>query len=413
MTHASRTVRVGFIATMVIVVVGYLISMATSAKQQKNWGTPYHVIFNRAEGLEEGSKVFYNGRLVGRVRKLAVQTGRDEATGLDIPMRADVTISISPLYTSSVTLTRDSQYKIGGRLWGERWLSIEYEPGDAVAANESVMGDSVPSLTHRLTHADQSLDWFREMLAHWRKELGGGEKTRKRLIALIRDWNDLAFDLRVQANKFNQFSGLISDQLDKAAQAADARIASVHAQGTLAVSRMRLYAGAMRQTAVQQGERSHDVALRLLAQMGVLRSAISRLDVFVAHGDKLSADLLAAAREQVEDAEEKVAALRFISKNPAFASQFRALAAELRKRSGDMRAAVDALRRDMPRKSSATSPALARPRSEMSAPVLPRSTVEPLPGVAQPPLVAPSREGASQVQVAPSSTVPAPSPTGH
>lgn len=417
----SRDARVGFYATVIIVAVGYLISMATSRQQQKNWGTPYHIIFNRVEGIEEGTKVFYNGRLVGRVRKLEVQTVEDQQTGLKLPARADITISISPLYTASVELTQSSQYKVeGGTLWGEKWVAIQWEPGEVVPAGGSVKGESFPSLYHRMQHGVQNLDWMHEIVEGYRKQLGGGDKAREKVKSLIRYWNYLAFDLRVQANKFNQFSGLINERLDKAFDAVEANIVSYRSRGVVAVSQMRLYTRALQNAALQQSARTAAIVDRLKVQLTGVQASIRGLDAFAMAGDKIVDDLLEMARTRVRDAEDVVAALRFISKNPALASQIRTLAANMRKQSGDIRAFIDGLRKQIAPHGRPPNvvPPSSLPRGTDGAPSHVPEGPPPAPGIPQPPLPAAPPTSAPSLDspaspTAPSQPTPAPLPTGH
>lgn len=402
----SRDARVGFLATLIICVVGQIISLVTSAQQQKNWGTPYHIIFNRVEGIEEGTKVFYNGRLVGRVRNLEVQSIRDDGVGLDVPMRADITISISPLYTASVILTRESRFQIEGGLWGERWIGIQYEPGEAVPSGGAVKGESVPAFTHLMRHGVQNLDWFHEIVDAYRKQIGGGEKARQGVKAAIRDWNDLAFDLRVQANKFNQFSGLIEERLGKAADDVDARIVAFRSRGAITVSQMHLYARAMEQAALQQSRHVSAIVARLQAQMGVLQAGVRGLDAYVAGGDRLVEDLFSAARARVKEAEDMVAALRFVSKNPALASRIRAIAASMRQGSAELRATIDSLRRQIGARERMPGavPSQPLPRGTEGGGATPEGIVAP--GVPQAPLPLQSRPPEPP-------PTPGPQPTGH
>lgn len=415
----SRNSRVGFYATVFIVVVGYLISMATSRQQQKNWGTPYHIIFNRVEGIEEGTKVFYNGRLVGRVRKLQVQTVEDEQTGLKMPARADITISISPLYTASVELTQSSQYKVeGGTIWGEKWIAIQWEPGEVVPAGGSVKGESISSLYHRMQHGVQNLDWMHEIVEGYRKQLGSGDKAREKVKAVIRYWNYLAFDLRVQANKFNQFSGLINERMDKAFDAVEAQIVSYRSRGAMAVSQMRLYSRALQNAALQQSARTATIVDRLKVQMTGMQASINGLDAFVLSGDKIVDDLLEMARTRVREAEDMVAALRFISKNPALASQIRTLAANMRKQSGDIRAFIDGLRKQIAPngRPSKAAPSPSLPRGTEGAPSRAPEGPPAVPGIMQPPMPsAPATSAAPSPapSVTPGVGTPAPLPTGH
>ena len=411
----SRDARTGFQAMMLIVVVAYLVSMATSRQQQKNWGTPYHIIFNRVEGIEEGTKVYYNGRLVGRVRKLEVQSIEDELTGKRFPARADITVSISPLHTASVELTQSSQYKVeGGTIWGEKWIAIQYEPGEVVPAGGSVKGESIPSFNHKMQHGVQNLDWMHEIIEGYRKQLGSGDQARNKVKSVIRYWNYLAFDLRVQANKFNQFSGLIKERMDGAFRAVDARIVAARTQGTMVISRMELYIRALQRTAIAQSARTAAMVAKLKAQMGAVQASINGLDAFVATGDKLVSSLLEVARARLQNAEDMVAALRFISKNPALASQVRILAANMRKQSGDMHALVESLRQKVASKRG-PMPQPTLPKGTEGAPLQAPGGAPAVPGVMQPPQpTAPdAAPTAAPSPSLPLDLTPAPRPTGH
>jgi ABC-type transporter Mla subunit MlaD len=390
----SKEARLGMLASFVIVLVGYLISMATSASQQKNWGTAYHIIFSRVEGIDEGSKVYYNGRFVGRVRDLKLQTSERPPY---VGERADVTIALNPnpLVSSSVVFTRESTCKINGGLWGAKWIEIQYEPGELVPPGGSMMGETVPSFNHQLYHGVQNLEALHDMVSYYKKQLGSGDAARKKIKAMIRYWNYMAFDLRVQANRFNQFSGLIQQRLDTMVGKVDDKIIAARARGKMMIAQMQLAAHAMVNSALAQDASARAMVARLMAQMEAMKTAVSGLGVYIAAGDTLVNGLLATARKRVQQAEDMVAALRFISKNPKFADQFRVLSQNMRQKAAQMRETIDALRKRTAPRGAAPSP----------GPELPAGTDESLPplgpGVPMPPERAPS----------PAPGVPGPLPT--
>lgn len=419
----SKDARLGMISLLVVMVLGYGLSILTDVRRSKKLGTQvsYHIAFMRVEGLEEGSKVYYNGRLVGRVRKLELRND----------MRAVVSIAITTLMSDSVVMTRESTVKVeGGTLWGERWISIQYEPGEVIPPGGEMVGESVASLNTRLYRATQLLDWLHETIAHYKEQIGSGDKAREKIKKMIKYWNYMAFDLRVQANKFNQFSGLINEQLDKMTGAVDQRIIGMRARSEMAMSQMSLYAHAMQVSAIRQNEAAHRMVMRMMTQMLAMRAAVGGLGVYINSGDQLVQGLLKTARERIQQAEDMVSALRFIAKNPKFADQFRLLAANMRKKASELKEMVEALRaRVKPRTSQSPSapatpaalptgteggppvpgvpmPPNPTPTPRSSAPSPPRTTPAAMPPSVTPPSSAPPGEGSP-------APTPAPVPTGH
>lgn len=361
-----------------VLLIGYGISMATSVQQQKNWGTPYHIIFNRIEGIEEGSTVTYNGSVVGRVRKLELRT-------IGHYPRADVTISISPLATNSVVLTDKSSYTVeGGFAWGMKWINIEYREGKPVPAGGQVDGETVTSFTSILQHGIIGINQLYEMLAYYKGQLGSGEKAREKIKAMIKYWNYMGFDLRVQANKFNKFAGLINQRMDKTSDQIRRRITGFYEKERLTVEEMRLWARAMTVSTVSRQASMHAKVDQLLTQLHGMQGMVSNMAVFLNDGDKIVHDLLDTARKRVQGAEEMVATLRFISKNPKLAEQFRVMTGDMSKRTRQLRSMVEDFRkRLLPTAAPTTAPTPTHTAT-------PGESVPLAPGIPSPPAPSPT-----------------------
>lgn len=380
----SRDARVGMTSLLVLIALAYAVSYLTSVQHTKNYGTPYHIIFNRVEGIEEGTNVVYNGRVVGLVRKLEVTHDPYE--------RCDVTISIK---SSNVKLTRESSCIIDSPLWGAKWISIQYRPGEEIPRGGAMFGETYISFNTKLQFWVVGLNQLHDTIAYYKQQLGSGDKARESVKRQIRYWNFMAFDLRVQANKFNQFAGLINQQLNKAMDRVNQRIAAFHAQGDMAIGRMRLWAHGMTSVALQKSAMAHAMVNQLGLKLIAMQSAVSGMKVYLTSGENFFATMISSARKRVQEAQDMVSALRFISRNPKFADQFRTLAANMRQKAAQMRQMVESIqKRTAPRVRGKTP----------KIPAVQESTGSqgpPAPGIVQPPLP----------RQTPAPAVPSPLPT--
>ena len=333
----SKDARTGAIATLVIVLVAWGISFLTSISQKKNWGTPYHIIFNRVEGVEEGTPVYWNGQLVGHVRSMAVRLS---------DMKADVTISVNqPLLYKPVVLTDRSFYTVEGGLWGAQWINIQYRDGTPVPPGGQVNGTTVDSWTSKMRSGVEYMRRLQALADYFQKEVGTSDAARRKIKAQIRYWNYMAFDLRVQANRFNQFSGLINQRLGMSFEAVDHRITLLQDRSRIAVAQMGLFARGMQLAAIRKDAATHEMVIGLLAKMLSMQETVIAFDAYIGRGDSMMTGLLGRIRHAVDDAQEKVAALHFVMRNlHVMGKTPRALAASIRKRIAEMRAAVDKLR---------------------------------------------------------------------
>lgn len=381
MEGLSGDARAGLIATAVILLMGWALTMATSIRQQKEWGTAYHVIFNRIEGIDEGSKVYYAGRYVGRVRRLEVRPS---------DQRVDVTIAIRPF--EALQLTRESHYRVDGRLFGERWISIRWEPGEPVPPNGEVAGESVPRFTHLLRHGIEALDRLEEQVADFKKQYGNPAVIRRQTLAMIKSYSELSFDVRAQVNNFNKFSGLANHQLDQmagnmstAAQTARARLSQMTAQMRLAVVMAR------RQTA--SGDRTmHDVLAGMQGRVRAMQGPVEQAGRMLQSARQMQGTI-AALRKKTEEYRDLAATLHFFSKNPELAKQIKGGLSNLRQAAHDARMRVP----------GGTEPPSPAP--------IPQET-PPAPSGTEPQRVAPSPPSPAP-SVTPAPAGPAPTPIGE
>lgn len=312
----------GMISLGVILVFGWAITWLTNAQKQKQFGTPYHVIFYRVEGLEEGCKVFYSGRVVGRVRKLEVRK-EDQ--------RVDVTISINPL-ARNVVLTRESSYSVEGGIWGERTLNINYLPGTVVPPDGEVQGLSVPRLSHIIRHGLGVLDELQAMAADYQGKMGDVGVATRKANRTVQYYNDMAFEMRVQANRFNKFSGLINDQLDVAVAKVETRLKAAGNRAAIMGAQMRMYTRSLERVAQQRDRSLHRMLMafhqRLMGAMLPLQNLQQSVDVY----DDRARAMVREARKKTESIRDIVETLRLISHNPRLKQQFRQMTGDLRTR---------------------------------------------------------------------------------
>ena len=340
----NREARMGMISLVVILLVGWGITWLTNAQRQKQFGTPYHVIFFRVEGLEEGCKVYYSGRLVGRVRKLEVRPD---------DQRVDVTISINPL-ARNVVLTRESSYSVEGGIWGERSLNINYQPGTVIPADGEVQGLSVPRVSHMIRHGLGVLDELQAMASDYQGKMGEVEEARRKANKTVQYYNDMAFEMRVQANRFNKFSGLINEQLDAVVVKVQKHLGAVSQRAALAGAQARMYANGIEKMVVQKDRNLHGM---LMAFHQRLVSAVAPMEILRHNVDAYDTKALAMTREmrkKTESIREIVETLRLISHNPRLKQQFRQM-------TGDLRTRMHLLRQMMKNPGSAPAPPPAGP----------------------------------------------------
>ncbi|MBM3463076.1 MAG: MCE family protein [Armatimonadetes bacterium] len=394
----NKEARAGLIATILILAVGYTISVLTSIQQQKEWGTPYHIIFNRIEALEEGSAVMYNGRLVGRVRKIDLRP-QDQ--------RVDVTIAIRPF--QKVELTKQSHYRIHGRFFGQRWIAIHYEPGEIVPANGEVAGESVPRLTHMFKHGIDALERAQQQLTVFKKEYGDPATIRKQMTEGIKQYNDIAFEVRAQINNFNRFAHLANTQLDKMADRMIGRMQNARLKARLGVERLRAYSVTARSYMHKGEDQFQDMVGMMKGRVAAMRGYVKEARAFLAEQKKIAAQLH-AMRKKADEYAQLAEALRFMQFGPQLATQLKERVAEMRKSTLGLRNQMDAMNRKKPADTGTQGGA--SPSPSPSAAVSPSVGASPgaSPAASPPPEIAPSPVPTeAQPEVEPIST-PSPSP---
>lgn len=321
----SREARAGMIATVLLLALGYTVSMLSSIEEQKEWGTPYNIVFNRVEGIEEGSEVYFAGRYVGRIRRLWIRPS---------DQRVVATIAIAPFRNAQ--LTYQSHYRIAGRLFGERWINIEPEDGDPVPPNGEVAGESVPRFTHVMQHGIQALEQVESQLEGFKAQYGKPAEIRARMMNTIKRWNDTAFYIRANVNNFNKFSGLAKQRMDEIASAIAERARRARARVNTMTEQMRVYSAMLRTRAVEGEVQMQTMVNGMRGKVVALQAYVDRANTFLSEQKKWER-MLAGMRRKTEEYEEIAEALRLISSNPALAKQLKGGLKDLREQARKMR----------------------------------------------------------------------------
>jgi paraquat-inducible protein B len=375
----SPQARAGFIGVLAALLFGYGMSALIAWQRHREAGQPYHIIFNRVEGIQTGTEIWMKGQLVGHVRRLDVTPDG----------RADVTIAIQ---RRGVVLTRESKYDIQNMLFGERWLRIQPEGETVIEPGGTAYGEGPERFSRILRNGLNTFAYVEQTARKFQGQFGSTSKARGNLNKMLAYYNDMAFDMRVQANRFNQFSGLITQQIDKMAAGLDQKVAASREQADVMALQMKLYARKMKLTAASSGNKMHGMLAGMSEQAQAMNEGMKAGDIYVGTQVKKTSAMLGQlhkAREQLDKAADLVGTLKLITHNPRLIEQFKKQIHDMHGRTTNMRQGLEKMQNSKLLKKAIDAQAASPSPSPSPSPGV-RATPSPSPSPAAQPTPSPS-----------------------
>ena len=201
-----------------------------------------------------------------------------------------------------------------------------------VAPDGEVQGLSVPRLSHIIRHGLGVLDELQAIAADYQGKMGDVGVATRKANRTVQYYNDMAFEMRVQANRFNKFSGLINDQLDVAVAKVETRLKAAGNRAAIMGAQMRMYTRSLERVAQQRDRSLHRMLMafhqRLMGAMLPLQNLQQSVDAY----DDRARAMVREARKKTESIRDIVETLRLISHNPRLKQQFRQMTGDLRTR---------------------------------------------------------------------------------
>lgn len=195
----SRNARIG----LATVLVGALLLVLSPGKSKAPTflGTPYHLLFQRVEGLRKGDRVTVAGVDSGRVA--AVEFSSEEERRR---FGSDAAVRVTVVMERSVVLPRDSRYSVRSNLKGERWIDII--PGrssERLASGDTVRNEGSTLSSDQLTRSFQSFRSLSRQVGELQGMMTDPEFRRK--------VKEVASDLRFYSREFLKASEGVSGRV--------------------------------------------------------------------------------------------------------------------------------------------------------------------------------------------------------
>jgi phospholipid/cholesterol/gamma-HCH transport system substrate-binding protein len=279
------------IAILAVIILG-MTGVWLRGQRPKITGVPYHIIFDRVEGLTAGAPVRLAGVQIGHVYELTILANR----------KVDVEIDVMPAY-EQYTLTKESVYTIGQSFVGERWLEIGPQPGEPLPSGGTANGVSPVTLDELLAKSEGTLDTVDASMVGFNKLVNDPEFQHNikssvgSLQKLASSFQHTAGDAsRLINNLNNSVSSLtgsasnmmssITGQVSSLASDAHGLMGNVN---QIVVTNKDSIAGILRN--VKQGTRSLQVAMDSLNKQLNNKAVTENLQATVANVRKVTEDL--------------------------------------------------------------------------------------------------------------------------